>query len=95
MAFALGGLAFGVLVIIGLARPSDPAPWLVVVLAGTGLYVIALAARLFKAPIELVRLAATLPVSSEARTRAKVAWVIAWVLVFVGVPLGFAALRVL
>jgi hypothetical protein len=95
MAFALGGLAFGVLVIIGLARPSDPAPWLVVVLAGTGLYVIALAARLFKVPIELVRLAATLPISSEARTRAKVAWVIAWVLVFVGVPLGFAALRVL
>ncbi len=34
MAFALGALAFLVLVIVGLARPSDPTPWLVVVLAG-------------------------------------------------------------
>jgi hypothetical protein len=95
MAFALGGLAFGVLVIIGVAKPSDPAPWLVVVLAGTGLYAIALAGRLFRPPIELVRLAATLPIQSEARTRAKIAWVVAWLVVFVAVPLGFAAARLL
>jgi hypothetical protein len=95
MAFALGGLAFGVLVIIGLARPGDPTPWLVVVLGGTGLYAIALAGRLFKPPIELVRLAATLPIRSEARTRAKVAWVVTWLVVFVVVPLGFAVVRLL
>jgi hypothetical protein len=95
MAFALGALAFGVLVIIGLARPGDPTPWLVVVLAGTGLYAIALAGRLFKPPVELVRLAATLPIASEARTRAKVVWVLAWLVVFVVVPLGFAVVRLL
>jgi len=95
MAFALGGLAFGVLVIIGLSRPGDPTPWLVVVLGGTGLYAIALAGRLFKPPIELVRLAGTLPIASEARTRAKVVWVVAWLVVFVMVPLGFAVARLL
>ncbi|HUS29503.1 MAG TPA: hypothetical protein VMZ53_13415, partial [Kofleriaceae bacterium] len=95
MAFALGFVSFATLVIIGLARPDDPAPWLVVVLAGTGLYAIALARRLFTPPIEMVRLAATLPIPIEARTRAKVMWVFAWLVVFVVVPLGFAAARLL
>ena len=93
MAFALGALCFIVLVIIGLARPADPAPWLVAVLAGAAMYAIALAGRLFRAPIELPRLAATLPITSAARTRAKVAWVAAWALIFVLIPLGFALAR--
>ena len=95
MAFALGGLAFGVLVIIGLSRPADPTPWLVVVLGGAGIYAIALAGRLVRPPIELPRLAATLPITHEARTRAKIAWVVAWLVVFIVVPLGFAAARLL
>ena len=93
MAFALGGFAFIVLVIVGLARPADPTPWLVAVLAGAGRYAIALAGRLFRPPIELPRLAATLPITPAARTRAKVAWLVTWTLVFVGVPLAFAAVR--
>jgi hypothetical protein len=93
MAFALGALCFIVLVIVGLAQPADPTPWLVAVLAGTGMYAVALAGRLFRPPIELPRLAATLPISHAARTRAKVAWVVAWAVVFVLIPLGFVAVR--
>ena len=93
MAFALGALCFIVLVVLGLARPADPTPWLVAVLAGAGMYAIALAGRLFRPPIELPRLAATLPITRAARTRAKVAWVVAWLVVFVAIPLVFAAVR--
>lgn len=95
MAFALGALCFAVLVIVGIARPADPTPWLVVVLGGAGVYAIALTGRLFRPPIELPRLAATLPITSEARKRAKVAWIAAWLLVFVAVPAVFAAIRLL
>ncbi len=95
MAFALGALVFAVLVIVGLARPADPTPWLVVVIGGAALYAIALARRLYRPPIELLRLSATLPISPEARTRAKVAWVVAWAIVFVVVPSVFAAVRLL
>lgn len=95
MAFALGALCFIVLVIIGLSRPSDPMPWLVAVVAGAAMYAFALAGRLFRPPIELPRLAATLPIPTAARTRAKVAWVIGWCVVFVMIPLVFAGLRLL
>lgn len=94
MAFALGALAFVVLVVVGLVRPADPMPWLAGVLVGTGLYAVALTGRLFRPPIELPRLAATLPISARARLRAKLAWVLAWAVVFVVIPLVFAAARV-
>jgi hypothetical protein len=93
MAFALGALVFVVLVIVGLARPADPTPWLAGVLVGAGLYAIALAGRLFRPPIELPRLAATLPISARARLRAKLAWIAGWAVVFVVIPLVFAAIR--
>jgi hypothetical protein len=95
MAYALGALCFATLVIVGLARPVDPTPWLVVVLGGAGVYAIALTSRLFRPPIELPRLAATLPITSESRKRAKVAWIATWILVFVAVPAAFAAVRLL
>ena len=95
MAFALGALAFIVLAIIGLARPTDPTPWLVATLVGTALYGAALANRLPRPPIELPRLSATLPISAPARTRAKVAWIVTWALVFVAVPATFALVRTL
>jgi hypothetical protein len=95
MAFALGALAFLVLAIVGLARPDDPTPWLVGVLAGAAIYGIALAGRLRRPPIEIPRLAATLPVSATAIARAKLAWVVAWTVVFVTIPVVFAAARLL
>ena len=95
MAFALGALCFIVLVIIGLARPSDPMPWIVAVVAGAAMYAIALGGRLFRPPIELPRLAATLPITAAARTRAKLAWVIGWCVVFVVIPLVFATVRLI
>lgn len=95
MAFALGGLAFIVLAIVGLARPADPWPWVVAVLAGAAMYAVALAGRLFRPPIELPRLAATLPITPSARARAKVAWLVAWTTIFIAVPLAFAAARLL
>jgi hypothetical protein len=95
MAFALGALCFAVLVIVGLARPTDPAPWLVAMLAGAAMYAIALAGRLRRPPIELPRLSATLPITAAARRRAKLAWLTSWLVVFVAIPLGIAAARLL
>jgi hypothetical protein len=93
MAYALGGLAFAVLVIVGVVRPVDPTPWLAVVIGGTAAYGLVLAGRLRRPPIELARLSATLPLSPAARLRAKLAWLLGWWLVFVAAPAAFAALR--
>lgn len=95
MAFALGALAFAVLVVVGLARPADPMPWLVAVLTSAAIYALALGTRLRRTPIEIPRLAATLPISTAAMARAKLAWVVAWVSVFVAIPAVFAAIRLL
>ena len=93
MAFALGALVFVVLGIIGLARPIDPAPWLTATFVGATAYGLALVGRLGRAPIELPRLAPTLPISAASRARARLAWTLDWWLIYVGVPGVFAALR--
>lgn len=93
MAFALGGLAFLVLAVVGFARPDDPAPWLTVTLAGGTAYAVALAGRLGKPPIELPRLSATLPIERAAAGRAKVAWLVGWWTIFVAAPGLFASVR--
>jgi hypothetical protein len=95
MAFALGALAFLVLVILGLARPADPLPWLVAVVAGMAVYAVILAGRLGRPPIELPRLSATLPIAPAAIARAKLTWIVAWTTVFLVVPLVFATIRLL
>ncbi|CAN5380718.1 hypothetical protein BH11MYX1_BH11MYX1_36580 [soil metagenome] len=92
MAYALGALAFLVLAIIGLVQPSEPA-WLIATLAGVALYAISLAHRLTRPPIELARLASTLPIRAASRSRAKLAWLATWVAVFVAVPAVFAIVR--
>jgi hypothetical protein len=92
MAFALGAVAFVVLAIVAIARPDDPAPWLVATLAVAAVYAIALAGRLRRPPIELPRLSATLPIAPAARTRAKTAWLAGWLVVFVLVPAAIALL---
>jgi hypothetical protein len=93
MAFALGGLVFVVLALVGLVRPADPAPWLAAVIGGAASYGLVLAGRLQRPPIELARLSATLPLSPRARRRAKLAWLLGWWGVFVMAPAVFAALR--
>lgn len=93
MAFALGALVFLVLVIVGVSQPDDPAPWLTVTLAGAAAYGVVLAGRLRKPPIELARLTATLPITSGAFRRAKIAWVVGWWSIFVGAPAVFAVVR--
>lgn len=93
MAFALGALFFLVLVIVGLVRPEDPTPWLVGAGVGACMYAIALGGRLSRPPIELPRLAATLPITPAARTRAKLAWLATWLVVYVAAPLVFAVIR--
>ncbi|MBA3465298.1 MAG: hypothetical protein H0T46_35530 [Deltaproteobacteria bacterium] len=93
MAFALGGLIFLVLVIIGISQPADPMPSMTATLVGAAAYGLAVAGRLHRLPIEHVKLSATLPISSAARRRAKVVWVIGWWTIFVLVPALFAALR--
>jgi len=93
MAFALGALVFGVLVIVGLVRPEDPTPWLTVAIGGAATYGVVLAGRLWRPPIELARLSATLPLTAGARARAKLAWLLGWWSIFVGAPAVFAALR--
>jgi hypothetical protein len=93
MAYALGALAFLVLVIIGIAQPDDPVSWLTATLVGVTAYGLAVGARLHRPPIEHAKLSATLPITPAARRRAKVAWVIGWWLIFVLVPALFATLR--
>jgi hypothetical protein len=93
MAYALGALAFLVLMIVGISRPDDPGPWLTATFAATAAYGIMLAGRLQRPPIELPRLSATLPISSAARERAKLAWLVGWWTIFVGAPGLFASLR--
>ena len=70
-------------------------PWLVVVLGGGGMYAIALLGRLYRPPIELPRLSATLPIARQARRRAKLVWLGVWKLVFLAIPAAFALIRVL
>jgi len=93
LAFALGALVFCVLVIVGLVRPEDPTPWLTVAVGGAATYGLVLASRLHQPPIELARLSATLPVTTRARARAKLAWLLGWWVIFAGIPGMFAALR--
>lgn len=93
LAFALGALVFATLAGVGLARPADPAPWLAVVLGGTTAYGVALAGRLRRPPLELPRLAASLPIPPAAQRRARLAWLAGWWGVFVVGPALFAALR--
>jgi hypothetical protein len=93
MAFALGALVLGVLVIVGLVRPDDPTPWLMVAIGSAASYGIVLAGRLHRAPIELRRLSATLPLSASSLARAKLAWLLGWWVIFAAAPAVFAALR--
>jgi hypothetical protein len=93
MAFALGALAFIVLLIVGIAQPDDPTPWLTATFAGTAVYAIVLSNRLRRPPIELPRLSATLPIADAARARAKVGWLAGWWTIFVALPGAFAVLR--
>ena len=93
MAFALGGILFVVLIVIGLARPADAAPWLTVAIAGAASYGLVLASRLRQLPIEHARLSTTLPITTAARDRAKLAWLAGWWLVYIAAPAVFAALR--
>jgi hypothetical protein len=92
MAFALGAVAFIVLVILGLSRAQ--LPWIVAVVGAAVLYAGALAGRLARPPIELPRLSSTLPIHAAALRRARLAWIVSWSLVYVLVPLAFAVLRV-
>ena len=84
---------FGVLVIVGLARPDDPTPWLTTAIGGAAAYGLVLARRLHRPPIELGRLSATLPLTVSARARAKLAWLLGWWTLFIAAPAVFAALR--
>jgi hypothetical protein len=93
MAFALGALAFIAIIAIGIARPTDPA-WLAVAIASGAIYGVVLARRLHRSPIELPRLAATLPIGDAARRRAKLAWIAAWWTLFVAAPSAYAIARV-
>jgi hypothetical protein len=93
MAYALGALIFIVLVIVGIARPADPTPWLTATLVGAALYGVSLSGRLHRAPIELPKLSATLPISARSRRLAKLAWIVGWWTIFVLAPALFSALR--
>lgn len=93
MAFALGALAWLVLVVVGIAQPDDPAPWLTATISGAALYGVALAGRLYRPPIELSRLSKTMPLAPAGITRAKLVWLLGWWTIFLVVPALFAALR--
>lgn len=93
MAFALGALAWIVLAAVAVIRPAEPVPWLAAALGGAAAYAAALAGRLGRPPIELPRLASTLPTEAGAARRAKVAWLLGWWVTFAGLPGAVAAVR--
>jgi hypothetical protein len=93
MAFAFGALGWIVLVVVGLARPDDPTPWLATAIGGATAYGLALAGRLNRPPVELSRLSATLPLGASAQARAKLAWLLGWWSIYILAPALFAALR--
>ncbi|MCW5805153.1 MAG: hypothetical protein KIT31_22470, partial [Deltaproteobacteria bacterium] len=93
LAFALGGLAFLILVGVGIAVPDDPLPWLTTTIVAMAAYGVVLGGRLQHPPIELARLSASLPMTRAAIDRAKLVWVLGWWTVFALVPGVFAVLR--
>jgi hypothetical protein len=91
LAYAFGALAFVVLAIVGLARPTDATPWLAATLVAAAAYGLALDGRLHAPPIELPRLTSTLPIAAVAR--AKLVWIAGWWTIFIAIPGAFAAAR--
>jgi hypothetical protein len=91
MAWALGLLAWVVAIGIAIGSPDDAVVWAIGVAAFTGGYVIALGGRLGRAPIELPRLAAQLPIAPAAFERARIAWILLYLLVFALPPTVIAA----
>jgi hypothetical protein len=91
MAWALGLLAWVVAIGIAIGKPDDAVVWAIGVAAFTGGYVIALGGRLGRAPIELPRLAAQLPIAPAAFERARIAWILLYLLVFAVPPTVIAA----
>jgi len=91
LAYAFGALAFVVLAIVGLARPTDATPWLAATLVAAAAYGLTLDGRLHAPPIELPRLTSTLPISAVGR--AKLVWIAGWWTIFIAIPGAFAAAR--
>ena len=90
LAFALGATSFLALVLVAVAAPDDPVPYLVAVLVGSAAYGVVLSGRLVRAPIEPPRLLGTLPIARSAVRRAKLVWIGGWWGIFLGIP-GLAA----
>jgi hypothetical protein len=61
-------------------------------LAGAAACGVVLAGQLQKPPIELIA-SRTLPITTAARARAKLAWLLGWWTIFVAAPGTFAILR--
>jgi hypothetical protein len=94
MAYALGSLAFIVLVVVGISQPDDPLPYLIATIGGGVAYALALRSRVWSPPIELARLSASLPIAPQAIARAKHAWILAWLTIFIAAPAVFTLLRI-
>ena len=74
------------LLIVGIARPAEPLPWLVGCGAGAGLLGRWLAGAVARPPIELQRSTAMLPVSPADVVRARRAYVGLWLAIFIVIP---------
>ncbi|HEV7557555.1 MAG TPA: hypothetical protein VGO00_18955, partial [Kofleriaceae bacterium] len=86
LAYALGAVVFLVLAIVAAVRPVDATPWLAAPLVAATVYAAVLVKRLREPPIELPRLADTLPITASARQRAKLVWLAGWYIIFVAIP---------
>ena len=95
LAYALGATVFLVLAVVAAVRPVDATPWLAAPLVAATVYAAALVGRLREPPIELPRLADTLPITAAARQRAKLVWLAGWYAIFVAIPGSLAIVRVL
>ncbi|HVV83640.1 MAG TPA: hypothetical protein VHE35_11255, partial [Kofleriaceae bacterium] len=79
------------LLVVGGVRPAEPLPWLVGCGAAAGLLARWLGRAVARAPIELPRSTAMLPVAPHDVRRARTAYVGLWTSLFVIVPAAIAA----
>jgi len=95
LAYALGATVFLVLAVVAAVRPVDAMPWLAAPIVAATAYAAVLIGRLREPPIELPRLAPTLPIMPAARQRAKLVWLAGWYVIFVAIPGSIAIVRLL
>jgi hypothetical protein len=90
LAVFAGALGGAILVVIGVARPTELVAWLGTVSAALGFLAGWLTRALARPPLELPRLTATLPVAPGSVSTAQTAYVATWAMLYLVAPSAIA-----